>query len=487
MNKIEKIPKKDEISYKDDKLEYFINKNSTTNLVSYDNIITKIGNAKSLVLIASTSNVEHKIIDTLVQNNDINIYLILKSFNKSKDTLERFNKRRPAIIRQVEELENNFIIVDNISFLFINSLCEKENINIALCEDKTKDLKYLFHHYFWDCASHEKLLEEDILHESPYPPIGKRELDYINIFQDNISFDNIYIPRKKEYLTSLDKNFKHRYFCEDLKIQVYKKNKLLKIGSFVFEGDDFNLNNIWSLEEDRLEKIDSNIEIIPKDEIQNKPIKLQNKKEKNIGQIESNTIEEMESTKPKNFPKEKYIKNIIFKWEVLPPTKPKDSIKANLYMEYEQLNSEYLNQLKIIEQKLNSMNRDKNFMNYNIGVKEIFEELNKYKSISLEKLTFDELDNHLNTFESLKSKMETFSKEFESYKRKEKKVKNFSKNKNMKKLIRPKYKVPEVGELFETKDTYYLEIENYEELEIANSLKEQYIEKNFKIVAKTSE
>jgi chromosome segregation ATPase len=48
----------------------------------------------------------------------------------------------------------------------------------------------------------------------------------------------------------------------------------------------------------------------------------------------------------------------------------------------------------------------------------------------------------------------------------------------------PKFALPEVGTLFENKDSYFLEISDFDELDKANELKKRYTDKNYKVVVK---
>ena len=50
-------------------------------------------------------------------------------------------------------------------------------------------------------------------------------------------------------------------------------------------------------------------------------------------------------------------------------------------------------------------------------------------------------------------------------------------------LKKPSFILPEVGTLYETKDSFYLEITDYNDLEKANELKNRYIGKDYKVVA----
>ena len=63
--------------------------------------------------------------------------------------------------------------------------------------------------------------------------------------------------------------------------------------------------------------------------------------------------------------------------------------------------------------------------------------------------------------------------------------KSFENTKNNYMRIRkPDFLLPEVGELFETRDTFYLEISDDKDLEKANELANRYTGKNYKVVAK---
>ena len=63
--------------------------------------------------------------------------------------------------------------------------------------------------------------------------------------------------------------------------------------------------------------------------------------------------------------------------------------------------------------------------------------------------------------------------------------KSFEKTRNnYTRIKRPDFLLPEVGELFETKDTFYLEISDDKDLEKANELEKRYTGKNYKVVAR---
>ena len=50
-------------------------------------------------------------------------------------------------------------------------------------------------------------------------------------------------------------------------------------------------------------------------------------------------------------------------------------------------------------------------------------------------------------------------------------------------LKRPSFLLPEIGTLYETKNSFYLEITDYDDLEKANELRNRYTGKDYKVVA----
>ncbi len=618
MSRIEKINLQETIDYSHNMVEYFIEENNNSNLISYDDIISKIINAKITIQIASTSTIADNIIDALYQNNDLNIYIILKSFQNTQSTLNRFDEKKPAILREVNELDNNFIIIDNISYLFINSLNNKENIFIRLDEDKTKDLSYIFNYYFWDCARQEKLI--DIIsspNESPFPPIGIRELEYINI--ENNSLEDcveLLIPRDKKYLENLYQDSEKKYFSENIQNSIYQNHEYIHVGKLRVKDNTLVIKNRWILKNSCLKDISTDIEIVPKEENWDTTINIEKSKHLQLSQIEANSIEDMEDTKPNEFKQELYIKSIIFNWEVQPPSKAKDSKKSSLYSEYDKLDSTFQEQLLFLNTRLKDLEKESGVLSFFSGAnrkaKQNLKKIEEYKSQDLKDLLRTDLDNFLNkefklfyediissdknfkedkkrkdaediwknekeqkdkslkskeselsrskkelsglkeksekkkaininiediekninqlkkekktyddealnlerlkkdfsqvddkqkeqtklhkNINSLESKIDNLNKEISDnyfefkYNPKQNEIKNFNKNKTnsneFKGLNVPKYILPEVGILFETQDSYYLEILDKKYLKKANELSQRYSDKkNYKVVA----
>ncbi len=568
MSKIEKLSLNKTIDYSGETISYLIKEDDTnSNLQSYEEIVHKIHNAKKTIQLSSTENISNEIIDALYANNEANIYIILKSFDSAKQTLDRFDSRNPAVLREVKEIENNIIIIDNISYVFINSLDNKENIFIKIDEYKTKDLKYIFNYYFWDCSTLEKLVD-DISEpvESPFPLISQRELDYINIAEydlDNI--EKLYLPRDKKYKSILlDKQSEYKYISDDINSIIYQKQNLLQIGRLLFKEIRFNITNKWVFKQNILKDIRKENRIIPIDENWHETTNIQDNKKIQLESIEAKTIEEMETTQAEILV-EKYIKEINFSWEVIPPLKPTNAKKSDLYSSYEKLNNEFKNQLDILNSVLIDLEKESSIIDFFIGAnrkaKQNIKKIEEYKTKDLTKLSKVDLEKFIEIefkefFESiikantdfkedkkrkesedkwknekeqkiknLKSKETELAEknkelnslkdehkkgkldkniksiEFEinklnkeladnyfefKYNTKQNEIKNFNKNKTnsneYKKLNIPKFILPEVGVLYETNNSYFLEIVYKKDISKANELKQRYCDKDYKVV-----
>lgn len=441
MSKIIPIKKSKTISFEDEMIEYFIEEGSNSSKKSYEEIMDKIKNAKETIRIASTSFVDENIIDAIYDNEMTNNYFILNSFEKSKKTLQRFDQRKSAIFREVETLENNFIIIDKISYFFINPLSQKENIYLYFDEKETSDLEFIFNYYFWNEASKEKLVDtmgKPI--ESPFPPFSLREQQNINVLDETVHYCNkLYIPRDKNYLTLLNEDATDKYFSDDIEIPIYVNKNSFMIGNFTI-NEPFKINNSWRLKQDSLGNIDSKIYIIPKDKNWSESISIKESKNISLDDIIAKTIESMNGTEPKSFDKVEYVKNITYNWNVFAPTRPKNSKKSSIYSEYEKY-----------EKKLKE------------------EKENKVKAKKREKEKLDKKDK------DYKSNLKKLEKEIENLEKQFTKKETFNK---------PEYSLPTVGVLYELNHEYFLEITNREELSDAkNYIKKESLEDKCKIVA----
>ncbi len=428
MGKIVAINKSKTVSYKNDTIEYFEEVNTHSKKESYQKIIDKIKNAKSTVKIASTSNVNEKILDAIHENRELNVYIALKNFSNSKKTVERFDERRVAIIREVAELENNFILIDNIAYLFINPLDEDENTLCYFDESKVPDFNFIFNYYFWNKASLEKMInevKEPI--ESPFPPFSLRKQKYINVIEPiDKSYSSLYIPRDKKFNDALNKKAERNYFSDDLIVPIYINKDSFTIGLFEI-NEPFVVENSWELKENKLEDINSSLEIVPRNELWSKSINIEESKEVDLGEIVSPSIESMDSQEPKEFHKEEYVQEIIYTWVVVPPQKPKNAKKASLYNEH-----------KIYKEKQNKWKEEKN---------------RNQELLNNKKNELSKLDSKNKNYEKNLKKIENEIKILED---------KLNKKEN---IVKPKYELPNIGTLYEDKQCYYLEISTYEELE----------------------
>ncbi len=400
MSKIEKINLNKTIDYSDENIEYFIKKNTESKLLDYQEIVDKIKGAKNSIKIASISNISNEILDALHNNLEINIYMIFKSFDNSTETLSRFDKRKPIIAREVQELENSFIIIDNISYLFINPLSQKENIYILVDEKETQDLGFIFNYYFWNCASMEKLVENiSKPMESPFPPFGKRELNFINI-RNLESCKSLYIPRDKKYINQLDMNANKKYFSDDLKRPILINNDNFQIGNFVLNLN-FEIKNSWLLQSNTQREIDISLDIIPKVENWDKTINILDFKEIELSDIRASTIEEMGNVKPDSFPKESYVNSIKFYWNVLPPIKLQTSKKSSLYGQFDKLKNDLNRELDVLEITLNNLKKESNllskwFMGTTRQTDRNLKKITEYRNINLHLMSIFDLENFFN-------------------------------------------------------------------------------------------
>jgi len=402
MSKIKNINLNKTVDYLDERIDYFICDRDETQLEDYSYIINKIKNANKIINIASTSKISDDIIDALYQNDVINLYMIVKSFEIAKDTLERFDSKKPTVIREVESLENNFIIIDDISYLFINPLSNKTNIFIQYDEKYTKDLSFIFQSYFWDYATKEKLVDtiaEPI--ESPFPPIGNRDLEYVHLVSS--AFDNcitLYIPKDKKFIEILEQESKNKFFSDEIKISVYMNEDYIQIGKLKFSTLEFDFIKRWRLKNGSLKDIGLKAEIIPKNDDWNQTITISESKDINLSSIVSDIIENMKNTQPKEFMRKPYTQSINYNWDVFPPSKPKDAKKSSLYSEYDKLNKDYQEQLKQLEYQLNDLEKESGLLHQWFGganrkAKQNLKKIEEHKVRDLAKLNIVDLDNFL--------------------------------------------------------------------------------------------
>lgn len=464
MKRIVAIEKSKTISYRDDTIEYFKPNNLTSSKKNYEKIIDKIKNARSLVKIASTSYVDENIIDALYANKNINSYIILKNFENSNKTVQRFDSRKPAILRQVEELENNFILIDKVAYFFLNPLSEEINISFYFDESEANDLEFIFNYYFWNRATKEKLIDKvSTSIDSPFPPFSLRKQKFVNVIEQTTDkYEKIYVPRDRKYNDTLDMKALKKYFSEDISTPIYIKSNNFIVGNFSIQKD-INIMNTWVLTQERLGNIPSSKIILRKKDWK-EFINIKEKKEIFLGNIVSKKIDLMDNVEQKNFPQEKYIKEIVFKWNIVPPSKPKNAKKSSLYKEH----NIFQNNLKKYEEE--------KAQNESL-LKNIVKKINW--SPAYQKLTLLDYQYQYNEFDKILNKIKEENTQQKTIKER---LKNITSNLFKLSSTKPKYILPDVGILYENKENYFLEIEYWEELDKAKKIQKEYNNKLYIVV-----
>ena len=494
MSRIIPIELNQTVDYSNTELEYFIEDSSNSQLTDYQEISFKIQNAKT-VKVASTSNLDNQIIDALHNNPEVNIYMIFKSFSTSSNTLARFDKRKPIIAREIRDLDNNFIIIDNIAYLFLNPLSQNRNFVLSLSEQEVKDLDFIFKYYFWNCALMEKLVDNiSQPTESPFPPFEQRELETVNI-GDLENLGKLYIPRNKSFKNELDISSYENYFSDDLNNVLKIGNNQFQIGNFVIDRN-LEITNSWELEKYQQQNIDLNLEIIPKVENWENSIRIENSTNRHLPDMRADKIEDMETTKPESFQKESYINSINFFWNVLPPIKPQNAKKSKLYGQFDRLTQTLHKNLDILENHLNYIVKESdeltsfisfiksvyNFLGANRKAKQNLKQIEEYRKKNLHIMNIiDVQDFFQNEFQNfyfgiIKSeqdfKEDKKRKEAEEKWLKEKDAKEMLLAKKSNELKNDKVKLSDLEQKTKEKDTLQNQIDEFRE-KVQNLRKEK--------------
>lgn len=565
MSLIKKITLEQIVDYSDNELEYFEHDDTTSQLSDYQQVTDKIRVAEQSVKIATTSEISDDIYDALHQNSHANIYLLCQSFQTASKTLSRFDRKKPIVAREVSSLDNNFIIIDDVSYLMVNPLSDKDNLVLRFDENQTEDLNFIFNYLFWNCATLEKLIDKTSSPvESPFPPFDNRKLDTINLTEDKLNqVDTLYIPRNKKFSSELSDDIAIKYFSDDIKTPIYVAQQLTQIGRINIKNMAFEVENCWKLQTACLADISTDTDIIPLQESWTKTLKITPSINVNLKEIAAQTIDEMKATKPATFPAQQYTQSACFKWNVLPPTKPSKAKKSSLYRQYDSLVTDFSQQLAVLEKILNEVKQESGRLSAFLGmsrkVTKDLEKLAKYqqrelinekpnelrafltkefevffkvvvesqKSFKSDKLKQEaqqrweklkkeknaELDNKQKELEKLKnsltnkneknknkqeqkklknleSNIERLKQDLDNnytsfvYKPKQNELSNLSKEKAVKckEFAVPRFALPETGVLYESNDSYYLEIKDNEQLHQAKELAKRYNDKNYQVV-----
>ena len=144
--------------------------------------------------------------------------------------------------------------------------------------------------------------------------------------------------------------------------------------------------------------------------------------------------------------------------------KEKENKQKKLEREIQSLEKEKENKQKKLEREIQSLEKEKE--NKQKKLEREIENIKRVLDQDYQSFVYQPNQNEL---QHLQKNQPTTIKKFEPYQL-------------------PQYALPEVGELFEDKNNYYLEIEDDDDLEKANEIAEKrYTDKPTKITAKTGE
>ncbi len=483
MNKIVKINKDNLISYENDVIKYFQKSDITKIEESKNDVLRIIQNAKTKIVLTITKELDESILFELERKIilKLDIYLIIKSADLLKSNIQRYLN---ILVRVYNDLDNDFIIADNVGILFINPLNTTDNNPfIKLNENETKDLFYWFCYMFWEKSSIEIIngKPENIKQKVNVP--FTNENDYINIVQQKEFLGDLYLPfdnNSKKLIKNFDNDI---YLSKNLKKEAIQTAGLLKISSLILNGkkiSDF-LTEKWKLKENSLREITT--EILPYNEewIDKNLITINESKTTDLKNVTSDTIEKMGETKPNDFPKEKYIRNINYIWTVSPPYLPKEAKKSKLYDDWEKFNKKNKELIQNSKDKCTKIAEGKGLISKWFGfftgrkrkAIELSEQITEYENFD-----FSVLYDYKDEYEKLKNFIiEIYNKEKEY----EGEIEIQKKNDKIEELNNNiKEKKTEIDELNEEKDNINKEIKNSKKDIEINSNKISKIENNEK-------
>ena len=143
MSQIEKIARTKTVDNSQKEI-HFIKQIQDKKVIDQTNeLIEEIKGATKTICIASTSNLDQKIKESILNaiKNRIRVYVLFDDFKKGASTIPWFDEHFPALCRSNKSLKNNFIIIDNkTAFLFINPLNKlQDNPCILLKDEKCND------------------------------------------------------------------------------------------------------------------------------------------------------------------------------------------------------------------------------------------------------------------------------------------------------------------------------------------------------------
>lgn len=364
----------------------------------------KLQSAKNTVCIVSTTDIHTDIIKELYPliDKDVRVYIILPSFDSCKNTLDQFGKTKPALIRQVSDIKNNFILIDDEAFFCISSLGKSENHFIELNMEYSKDLSYWFSYYFWNKASKEKIVDkiQDPL-PSPYPKFDFTTKFIKKINNELTSHVKCIVPNDSKY-ASLKKDGMPFYLSSETDTPIYIHENGSSIGDLFMS--DKNLSGYIGSQWELMEGMQGDISepIIPFDSKEwNNKLRINDETCFEIGKIAVKTIEEMENCKPMEFSPVPYVNKVQYKWNVIPPYKPTGVTTAKLYEEYNRLQREFEKSTDELRTILESILNEKSkfiglFSGRTRKAKEYLNQIGDWRKSDLKEMEYIKLKDFVN-------------------------------------------------------------------------------------------
>lgn len=374
------------------------------NAVDVKDINYKLQSAKNTVCIASTTDIHTDIIKELYPliDKNVRVYIILPSFDNCKRTLDQFGKSKPALIREVSDIKNNFILIDDEAYFCMSSLGKSENHFIELNMEYRKDLSYWFSYYFWNKASKEKILDQiQNPLQSPYPNF---EFATKHIKRNNneiTSHVNCIVPNDSKY-ADLNRDGMPFYLSSETDTPVYIHENGSSIGDLFIA--DKNLSGYIGSQWELMEGMQGDVSepIIPFDSKEwNNKLRINDETSFEIGNIAVKTIEEIVHCKPMEFPPVPYVNKVQYKWIVIPPYKPTGITTAKLYDEYNRLQKEFekaTDELRTILESI--LNEKSKFIGLFSGrtrkAKEYLNQIEDWRKLDLKEMEYIELKDFVN-------------------------------------------------------------------------------------------
>lgn len=572
MPKIQPIEKSEVRSNREAKLHLLVKTSKFPSKDYSSELMACLERSRHSILVASTSTdeLDQQIYQLLMRkiNDRVRVYGLLHSFSNSSGILKYFDAKKPALFRENKELNNNFIIIDReTAFVFSNPVGSiVNNPCIKLDGEACADLFYWFTWYFWNTQGNERILS-DIKHprESPFPVplINRNTVNIKTESGDEHKSACVPFDVRQKSAVKFESNTAY-YFSEKVKTPIYIYENAFHLGNLHIQvQEEFGVDASWILQESTLENAPPSF--IDYNSNQWTPIQRIDREDRVIKDISAPSIQDLETIQPSPnvFEMANYALETKFTWKVHPPYKPKAAVKSHLYRDYETLERDISENIRMISEEIIDYKRTKesslrHFQGASQSVDNLFDRVNRAKeritafnnmpynalkdliekdwtSICIDwnqakedvtKLEFqksksdaiavidDEInkaneriefaENALKATDIVEADAKRYQVEIEDLKKKidhkkrerdraNAKVQSSSEldhlrkkttnNKDFKRLVMPRYQLPEVGVLYELNEAYYLEIGDYDHLKMAEDISARYCDRQCLIVA----